>query len=441
MTDQPAESSYEPPAELPVDDDSLPFQKDTSFWGMAVTQFLGAFNDNVFKQMVLLLCVAYVAATKAKGDIWQPIAQAAFALPFILFSGYAGYLSDKYSKRTIVVLCKVAEIVVMVCGTLVLTLWQGESFAGVTALCCVLFLMGAQSAFFGPAKYGILPEMLRERDLPTSNGLIQMTTFLAIIFGTVVAGVCMVQFRNSLQAITGICVGIAVLGTLSSLLIKRTPVAQPDLKLSFDSLWINKDLRRLLRQDSLLLKVLLVTTVFWFLGGAVLPGVNSFGEANLKLGEDRTSFMAAMMGIGIAIGCPVAGFLSAGRTRFGMVQLGSVGIALCLGVVGASPFLGLAIATVELVCCFALGLLGFFAGLFAVPLQVFLQARPPKDQKGRMIASMNLVNWVGILIAAVYHGVASSIFGQGSSLSFLVLAVVILPVVFALRGTGESGHE
>ncbi len=401
---------------------------------MTVTQFLGAFNDNVFKQMVLLLCVAYVTATKATGDMWQPIAQAAFALPFVLFSGYAGYLSDKYSKRTIVILCKVAEIVVMLCGTAVLLTWEGDSQAGVIALCCVLFLMGSQSAFFGPAKYGILPEMLRERDLPTSNGIIQMTTFLAIIFGTVVAGLCMVRYRDQLSVITGICVGIAALGTLSSLMVRRTPVAQPNLKLSWDSLWINRDLRKLLSQDRLLLTVLLVTTMFWFLGGAVLPGVNSFGEANLKLGEDRTSFMAAMMGVGIAIGCPVAGFLSGGRTRFGLVRLGAIGIAVCLTVVGLSPFAGLEVTTVELICCGALGLLGFFAGLFAVPLQVFLQARPPKDQKGRMIASMNLVNWVGILVAAVYHLVASSILGNGSSLSFIVLAAFILPVVFIFRG-------
>ena len=230
MTEQPEDSPYKSPAEVTATDDEVPFHSDTSFWGMTVTQFLGAFNDNVFKQMVLLLCVAHVAATKATGDIWQPIAQAAFALPFILFSGYAGYLSDKYSKRTIVVLCKVAEIVVMLCGTAVLVQWDGDSQAGVTALCCVLFLMGTQSAFFGPAKYGILPEMLREHDLPTSNGLIQMTTFLAIIFGTVVAGFCMVRYSADLPVITGICVGIAVAGTISSLMVRRTPVAQPELE-------------------------------------------------------------------------------------------------------------------------------------------------------------------------------------------------------------------
>ena len=197
----------------------------------------------------------------------------------------------------------------------------------------------------------------------------------------------------------------------------------------------------MLRQDRLLLKVLLITTVFWFLGGAILPGVNSFGEANLQLGEDRTSVMAAMMGVGIAIGCPVAGFLSGGRTRFGLVRLGALGITVCLGVVGLvgnAPHFGLEVPAVEMICRFALGLLGFFAGLFAVPLQVFLQARPPNDQKGRMIASMNLVNWLGILAAAVYHLIASKVFGNGSSLSFLVLAALILPVVFLFRGSQIS---
>lgn len=410
-----------------------PYTRDRAFWGMTATQFLGAFNDNIFKQLVLLLCTAYVVKIAARGDSWQALAQAAFALPFVLFSGLGGYLSDRFSKRTIVVSCKVGEIVVMGCGAASLLLIPADSRAGLLALCGVLFLMGSQSAFFGPAKYGILPEMLREEDLPAANGLIQMTTFLAIIFGTVLAGQSVVAFRATLWVVTAMCVAIAVTGTLTSLLVRRTPIAQPELRLTTDALWINCDLRSLLRSDRLLLQVLLISTLFWFLGGAVIPAVNGFGEFNLKLGEDRTSLMAAMMGIGIAIGCPVAGLVSRGRIRFGLVRVGAAGIFLSLGTVSAAPHLGLSVAQVEQLCRGALVCLGFFGGLFAVPLQVFLQTRPPKSQKGRMIGSMNLVNWIGILVAALFHMISASVFGKGASISFVVLGLMILPIAIWFR--------
>ncbi len=409
------------------------YSTDSSYWAMTGTQFLGAFNDNVFKQLVLLLCVAYVSQSGGQGDTWQSIAQASFALPFVLLSGFGGFLGDRFSKRSIVVLCKVAEIVVMAFGAVALTTSAPDTQAGLIALCGVLFFMGAQSAIFGPAKYGILPEMMSEQDLPPANGIIQMTTFLAIIFGTVVAGQAVESFKGQLWIVTAICIGIAIAGTLTSFFVRKTPVAQPDARLSVDALWINRDLRQLLRADSLMLRVLLLSTLFWFLGGVVIPAVNGFGEVTLGLTESRTSILAAMMGIGIAIGCPIAGALSDGRVRFGIVRLGALGIFASLATVAAAPSMGLTVSQVEGVARTALGCLGFFAGLFAVPLQVFLQARPPKEQKGRMIGSMNLVNWIGILIAAVFHLIVTKILGTGSPIEFLILGLMILPVALFFR--------
>ena len=194
--------------------------RDRAFAGMTATQFLGAFNDNLFKQLVLLICLDYAAASKLEGDPFQPWAQGLFALPFVLFSGFAGWLSDRNSKRTIVVLCKVAEIAVMAAGLFVFIMFASGNRDGLLfGLLAVLFFMGAQSAFFGPSKYGILPELFRAGDLPAANGIVQMTTFLAIIGGTAVCGF----FKDALQSPGGLwpCVLIASIGTLTALMIRK----------------------------------------------------------------------------------------------------------------------------------------------------------------------------------------------------------------------------
>ncbi|MBT4867027.1 MAG: MFS transporter [Planctomycetaceae bacterium] len=450
-----------------------PLSRDHGFWGMTATQFLGAFNDNLFKQLILLLCVDFAMQN---GD-QQGIAQGLFALPFVLFSGFGGYLSDRLSKRTIIVLCKVAEIAVMLAGFVALLT------GGLWPLFAVLFFMGTQSAFFGPSKYGILPEMIRERDLPTGNGMIQMTTFLAIIFGTAAAGYGKELFADGLWIITGICVVIAIVGTLTSLLVRRTPVAQPTLEFEFSSLAINTATRKLLWRDGPLRGVLLISSLFWFIGGLVLPAVNALGKSEMHLKDARTSLMATCMGIGIAIGCVSAGKLSKKRLRFEFVTIGAWGMAASLAAITLLGTLlappnsdepqptvaaastsdretidgsSIAVAspppesigqlliprtTQETLMRLTLTGLGLFAGLFVVPLQVFMQARPPEDQKGRMIGAMNLVNWIGILLAAGFYQVCTMLFedaGVSISWIFAITSMLLLPVAILYRPREES---
>src|SRR5438477_11629137 len=204
----------------PVDGPSPPLFRDRSFWGMTATQFLGAFNDNLFKQLMLLLAIPVGAAAARKADE-QGIATMIFSLPFVLFSGFAGYLSDRYSKRTMIVACKAAEIGIMLLGLIGFLSYGTLGYRG---LLVVLFLMGTHSAFFGPGKYGILPELFRERDLPRANGVILMTTFLAIIFGTASAGILGtllaergggVQEPTRLWLGSAVCMLIAVMGTVT----------------------------------------------------------------------------------------------------------------------------------------------------------------------------------------------------------------------------------
>lgn len=468
MTVSPAPTSHEPTqpilrvttSESLKPHDQLPeLKRDGSFWGMAATQFLGAFNDNLFKQLVLLLSIA--AAGAAGTSDRQGLAMFIFSVPFLVFTGYAGYLADRMSKRVIVVACKVAEIGVMALGAIA---FAGYSSNGqLWPLYVVLFLMGAHSAFFGPAKYGILPEMLRARDLPRANGFLLMSTFLAIIFGTVIAGFLLRFFGDRLWVASVCCMSIAVAGMLTALFVRRVRPSNPQLKFELAAITVPHDMRDLLRQDRPLLAALVVSSAFWLLAGMVPAAVNALGKIELQVGDAWTSVLTGAIGIGIAIGCVIGGIVSGGEVDFRLVRVGSSGMLLCLALL-AIPAGGDAAALIgadgKLVHLprFAesaqwLGFfgslptllaLGAFTGFFAVPLQVFMQCRPPDGKKGRMIAVMNQANWIGVLISAgLYQALALLLEAchWPRSLMFLFIAMLVLPVAIFYHPKNERLTE
>lgn len=446
------------------DSDKLPrLSRDRAFWGATLTQFLGAFNDNLFKQLVLLIATDYLIFRQTQlgetdaADVFQPTALALFAIPFVLFSGFAGWLSDRISKRKIFLAAKVGEIGIMLLGMAAFAAGGSDLFWLLVLLCIVLFCMSTQSAFFGPGKYGILPELFRDSDLPKANGTIQMTTFLAIIFGMALAGFAKDWFEGRLWMVSLMCVGIAVVGTLTALLIRSTPVADPDLPFEPGVLLVTPATRRLLFRDRELLGVLVVSSVFWFLGGVVQPAVNAIGKIQMGIGDSRTSVAAAFMGIGIAAGCVLCGRLSRGRVDFRLTKLGAWGVTVTL--IALTAF-GLyvegtptppgregmweLIQTVypgELPLRVILTLLGVSAGLFIVPMQVFLQVHPPEEQKGRIIGAMNLFNWVGIVLSAFFYTAAERTcagLGVRFSWTFAVLAVFMGAVALFYRPKSNS---
>jgi acyl-[acyl-carrier-protein]-phospholipid O-acyltransferase/long-chain-fatty-acid--[acyl-carrier-protein] ligase len=437
-----------------------PLLKDRSFWGMTATQFLGAFNDNLFKQLVLLLAVGtLVAATADNGDAnhagnvaagvraagsaprsgrdLQPLAMFLFASPFILFSGYAGYLSERFSKRSIVVICKVAEIGIVLLGMTAFALWDS---IGMSGLLVVLFLMGTHSAFFGPPKWGILPELFAESDLPVANGIILMTTFLAIIFGTALAGVLVDLFGVERLWMASIaCLMIAGTGTQTALLIRPLAPANPRLAFTWSALAIPGDIVELLKRDRALLYALAASCMFWMIGGIVQPTVNSLGMVQFEVSETLTSILAAAMGVGIAIGCVVAGKLSQHRVNFRLVRIGAWLMVVLLGLLaipGPGRFNLLRYPGTLIV----LMLLGGSAGLFVVPIQVFLQSRPPESLKGRTIATMNLTNWLAIVVSAGVYGLFHLLIGLlhlPRATIFACTAALMLPVAIFYRPESE----
>ena len=421
----------------PPNNCSLPsLYRDAAFLGMVATQFLGAFNDNVFKQLMLLLAIP--TAMSAHQQDQQGLATIVFSLPFVLGSGYAGYLSDRYRKRTVIIASKVSEIAAMLLGVLAFLLYGTFGNAGLLA---VLFLMGWQSTFFGPGKYGILPEMLREEDLPRANGLMLMTTFLAIILGTAIAGVLGDLFVDDSRPLresaanlwkgSAGCFVIAVAGTLTCLLVRRTAAAKPDLRFQVSALAIPPDARRTLFTDRRLLLALLASSMFWLVAGLAIQAVNQFGINQLDIGMARTSLLTAVIAVGIAVGAMLAGRLSHGKANFRLVRAGLWGILGCLLLLSVSlpdgtHLLGYGGSMIVLMA------LGLSAAMFAIPLQVFIQARPPAGQKGRMIAVMNQFNFVAILLSGVFFTRFIRIvegFDWPRSSIFAMMAALVVPGV------------
>jgi len=427
----------------PVDHSTLPtLYRDRSFWGMTVTQFFGAFNDNLFKFLILLLATptaAAIAAGEEAKDL-QSEAMIVFATAFLLFSGFAGYLSDKISKRTIIIAAKVAEIFVMFAG---LVGFYYYDTIGLTGMMAILFFMGLQSTFFGPAKYGILPEMLRESDLSRGNGFILMMTFLAIIFGAALAGLLLDLLGEKVWMASFICIGIAIIGTLTSLPIRRVEVADPNLKLNWTSFGMPRDILRLLKKDRPLLMALIVCSMFWMVGGIVQQTVNALGKTQLGLDDGPTALMQAGIGLGIAIGCVLGGFWGRGANNTRVVAIGAAGAVvtlLLLALPGGENrhLLGYPGSVPVLI------LLGAFTGMFIVPIQVVLQSRPPRDEKGRMIAAMNQCTWVAIILGAVLFKASILVldrFDWPRCTIFAVTVVIMLPIALFYRPLNEELTE
>lgn len=420
-----------------VSHDSLPpLNRDTSYWGMAITQFLGAFNDNLFKQLTLLLATP-TAANAALAKDRQGEAQMIFAAAFLIFSGFAGFVADRYSKRIIIICAKVAEIGIMFLGFLCFFTYGRD---GLNALFVVLFLMGTHSAFFGPAKYGILPEMVRPADLPRANGMFLMLTFLAIIFGTALAGLLLRSEVWPIWSGSLVCMGIAVVGAFTALLVRSVPPAQPNLKHTLAAWGVPKSVRDLLRNDHQLFWANVVYAIFWMVGGIVLQTVNALGKTQLGRNDLETGLLAASIGIGIAAGCMLGGYLSGDRVNRSVVVGGVIGLVislLLLAIPGGEhgQLLGFYGSFPVLIC------VGLFSGMFIVPVQVLLQSRPPKAEKGRLIATMNQCSWIGIILGAVLWEVCLKLLsatGWPRSTVFAVTALLMLPVAIFYRPKDEK---
>jgi acyl-[acyl-carrier-protein]-phospholipid O-acyltransferase / long-chain-fatty-acid--[acyl-carrier-protein] ligase len=361
--------------------------RNKGFLALAVAQFLGALNDNAFKVLVTLLLAGWAPRPELAGR-YVSAAGAIFVIPFLLFSTHAGFLSDRFSKMRVALWAKALEIMVMA-----LSFWAFYARSEIF-LAGVLFLMGLQSALFGPAKYGILPEMLEDKDLSNGNGILQMSTFLAILGGTLLAGPLLEKTRDQLHLASLVFVGLAALGTLSAFFI--TPVPASGAREKFDWNPARQFLRdwREASRDPVLTRCLLGIGAFWMIGAIFQMDLLLYGKIVMGAGDTAISLYLAVMAVGIGLGSAAAGLLSGRKVELGLVPLGTIG----MGVFSLDlAFASHSQARVGL----DLALVGFFAGFFVIPLNALLQQRSPRQAKGKMVALANIVSIFGVLAASL----------------------------------------
>ena len=364
-----------------------------SFSALTLTQFLGAFNDNAFKQLVLLLALstqwqqplAWVASSRL-AEYGQALPATLFSLPFVVFGALTGSLADRLSKSAIIKVANALEIVAMALGLGAFLLGSYD------LLMVVIFLMGAQSALFGPAKYGSIVELVGQRALSQANAMIQMTTMLAILGGVMLGGLLLEGFGERLWACGGVYVGVAALGYLVSLLIPRLEAVDPKRRLRVNVLAELRSHWRATDGDRPLILSIIASSFFYLIGASLLLVVNTYGTA-LGLEATATSMLNAMTVIGIALGSVLAGHISRERIEAGLIPLGLAGMAACLFLVQVAPH------SVGLLRVSLFGL-GVSAGLFSIPIRALIQSLPRRDRRGAILGLSEVCDFVGILAAS-----------------------------------------
>jgi acyl-[acyl-carrier-protein]-phospholipid O-acyltransferase / long-chain-fatty-acid--[acyl-carrier-protein] ligase len=360
--------------------------KNGGFHAFLWTQFLGAFNDNVYKIIVSMRAV-HVAAATGSDSRYLSLAGAVFVIPFLLFSGYSGHLADVVSKRKVLVAVKVFEIFVMAFGLVAFF------STNIQLMLVVLFLMALHSTIFSPAKYGIVPEMLPDKDLSRANGLLEMSTFVAIVLGTSIGTVLFSAWKNEAWKLGLLMLAVSVAGLLTSLKIPRVPASGATAPFRLDpfaEVWIGT--KHLLKEKPLWLTVLAIS-YFWFLGALFQMDLLLFGTNVLKVDDLRVGLMVTCLALGIGAGSMLAGRLSGNKVELGLVPLGAIFMSVfCTALYASRNSYTLSVIS--------LSLLGLASGLFIVPLNAYLQQRSENHEKGRIIATNNFYNTVGLLLAS-----------------------------------------
>src|SRR5438128_5117486 len=360
------------------------------FWSLIATQFQGAFNENALKFLVIYLILA-VEKDKAQRDQMELLVGVLFAAPFILFSLTGGYLADRFSKRAVTIRTKVFEVGVMLFATAALV---GTNLKLALA---AIFLVCTQGAFFGPSKYGLLPELLPQERLSWGTGILELGTFLAIIIGRV-SGSCLAKAFGG-RDVYSVCLlfGFTIVGLAWSFGISRVPAADPAKKFHSTSLIDVWSPVKLIRRDRVLRLAVLGNTYFFFVAGLLQFNIFIYGQDVLHIRSTEGGFLQAAIAIGIGLGSFAAGYLSGGKIEYGLIPLGSIGMTV-LGLCLASP--DLSFGTVLLL----LAALGFFGGFFIVPISALIQHQPEEDKMGVVIGTANWLSFVGLGAAsAVYY--------------------------------------
>ncbi|NND99115.1 MAG: MFS transporter [Pirellulaceae bacterium] len=411
------------------------------FLSLISSQFFGAMNDNILKGILTFMVIDGAWAGQL-GRGGQGIVGMFFTIPFILLSGYAGQIADRYSKRKVLIGVKIAEIPIAIVA--LAGFWTGNLWITLASL----ILLTCQSSFFGPAKYGMIPELVEDSDLSRANGTINMMTNIAVIVGTLAAGFISDLYSpqnigTAIPWLPGATLTIVALLGLGAAVF-MTPLHPGDRDLQWDwnpfSTYIDAVSEM---SKSRLLMVMLAWGYFYLLAGLALFIVP---EYTVVLGVNRAeaSVLLGVMGIAIGIGCAVAGLISGHRIETRLIPIGAVGLVLffaLLALVPPSlpnlrPMVRVALSSVSL---FIFGA-GFSAGFYIVPLQALLQKMSPDDERGRFLGTANACSFTFLTIAAGLYAVIRPAFGDSPQYIFLICSLLMAAgagyFLWKLRGTG-----
>ena len=383
------------------------------------TQFLGALNDNVFRWLMVFFLIALLGNDKASSI--TAITGIVFVVPFLIFTPIAGVIADRFSKRNIIVITKIAELVLMILGWVVFT----THFA--MGIYIILFLMCTQSAFFGPCKYGILPELVKREQLSKANSFLEGMTYLSIVVGTAFAPwLANVLDKNFMWASLA-CVVIAVFGVLTSLRIGKTEPIPTTEKLSdqFTPAEVCRILKAVI-SDKYLFMTVLASAFFMLLGGFAQINMIPYGMEVCRFNDIQSGYLFLIAAIGIGIGSWLAGKLSGRSVEFGIVPMGALGMAtmaIGLGLMSFAADPG----SIALSSIFTMiFIFGLSCGLFIVPIHAFIQMRAPEAIRGRVIAASNFLGWIGVLVASGLLWLCCGQLGVKPSSMFLALGLLTL---------------
>ncbi|MDV7211152.1 MFS transporter [Azotobacter beijerinckii] len=403
------------------------------FGPLFVTQFLGAYNDNLFKNaLVVLLTFQSTQWTSLSPGLLANLAAGLFILPFFLFSASAGQLADKYDKALLARRAKLLEIVI------VLLAGVGFWLHSLELLLTGLFLLGLQATLFGPVKYAILPQHLGEAELVGGNALIEAGTFVAILVGTLSGGL-LAGVEGGTLWITAGCLLAAVAGYLGSLRIPAAAPPEPGLRLNrnpLDETWRSIGFAR--EERSVFLAILGISW-FWLYGALLLAQFPAYAKDVLGTAEGGVTLLLGVFTLGIGSGSLLCARLSAQRLEIGLVPLGALGLTLsgldlALASPTATPAVPLGLAALlaapgtlhVLADLFALGLSG---GLFIVPLYTLLQLRSAPAHRARIVAANNILNALFMVVGAL---AAALLLAAGLSIPALFGVAALLNAAVAL---------
>lgn len=392
------------------------FKRFSSFTYLNVTQGLGALNDNIYKLLIVFFLIQLEGIESSHKIL--AMTGAVFVLPYLLFSAVSGTLADRFSKRDVIVITKILELVIMALGVMAF------AYQSKIGSYTILFFLGLQSAIFSPSKYGIVPELVATDRISKANGLMTSFTFMSIILGTFLASfLSQITDRNFVVS-SIFCTFISIIGLVASFCIEPTPPSGSKKKIQFFFLKEIFETLKIARTQISLLPAILGSAYFLFVGSFTQLNIIPYSVQSLNLSDIQGGYLFFLTALGIGTGALIAGKISGRIVELGLVPIGALGISLCAFALDLfSDQFWMVIPFVTL--------LGVFGGIFEVPLDSYVQVTSPQNARGQMFAATNFLSFIGVLIASGLIYLNSEVFGLSASRGFALVGVIALIVQVA----------